>query len=157
HRQALLKPPLYSELAERLAGKRVPEAAILGNVLYHHHQIIASAKLSAAEAFLDSARFAGALGDDGVFLPGGVPRAAAPEPPPPAPPAPARTPAPPPPAGPPRAASADARLALRLWDADAGKTIRLRAPQSITPASYERFLQAFRLIVRVEEPGGGTE
>src|SRR5947208_12044868 len=31
HRQALLKPPLYAELAERLAGKRVPDAAILGN------------------------------------------------------------------------------------------------------------------------------
>src|SRR4051812_22482364 len=80
HRQALLKPPLYAELAERLAGRKVPEAAILGNVLYHHHQIIASAKRSAAESFLESARFAGALGDDQVFLPGGVPRAAAPEP-----------------------------------------------------------------------------
>src|SRR5205823_353846 len=126
---------------------------ILGNVLYHHHQIIASAKQSAAESFLESARFAGALGDDQVFLPGGVPRPEAPEPapgpshPPPAPSA-KPTPAP----APPRTPSADARLDLRLWDADAGKTIRLRAPQSITPASFERFLQAFRLIVRVEEP-----
>ncbi len=73
HRQALLKPPLYAELAERLAGKRVPDAEILGNVLYHNHQIIASAKRQAAEAFLESARFAGALGDDQVFRPEGPP------------------------------------------------------------------------------------
>src|SRR6185437_12037585 len=59
YRQSLVKPPLYADLVERLAGKKVPEAPILGNVLYHHHQIIASAKQSAAEAFLESARFAG--------------------------------------------------------------------------------------------------
>ena len=29
--------------------------------------------------------------------------------------------------------------------------IRVRAPQSITAASFERFLQAFRLLVRIEE------
>ena len=80
HRQALLEPPLYAELAERLADKRVPEAAILGNVLYHNHQIIASAKQSAAEAFLDSARFAGALGDDHIFRPQGARRAGRPRP-----------------------------------------------------------------------------
>src|SRR5262245_1957516 len=80
HRQALLKPPLYADLSERLAGKRVPEATILGNVLYHHHQIIATAKQAAAEAFLESARFAGALGEDGVFYPGGAPGAGAPRP-----------------------------------------------------------------------------
>ena len=51
--------------------------------------------------------------------------------------------------------SPDVRLDLRLWDADAGKTIRVRAPQTITPASFERFLQAFRLLVRVEEPAPG--
>src|SRR3954469_23556531 len=37
YRQALLKPPLYAELAERLARKRVPDPEILGNVLYHSH------------------------------------------------------------------------------------------------------------------------
>src|SRR3954467_7488517 len=79
HRQALLNPPIYAELAERLAGKRVPDATILGNVLYHNHQIIASAKQAAAEAFLSSARFAGVLGDDQVLRPQGP---AAPGPPP---------------------------------------------------------------------------
>jgi hypothetical protein len=49
------------------------------------------------------------------------------------------------------APSSDVRLDLRLWDADTGKTIRLRAPQTITAASFERFLQAFRLLVRIEE------
>src|SRR5512135_913270 len=73
YRQAWLKPPLYADLADRLGGKRVPDAEILGNVLYHNHQIISSAKQSAAEAFLESARFAGALGDDQVFRPDGPP------------------------------------------------------------------------------------
>lgn len=73
HRQALLKPPLYAELAERMAGKRVPDPEILGNVLYHNHQIIATAKKQAAEAFLESARFAGALGADNIFHPNGPP------------------------------------------------------------------------------------
>src|SRR4051794_12496251 len=36
-RQALLKPPLYAELAERLDGRRVPDVDILANVLYHNH------------------------------------------------------------------------------------------------------------------------
>ena len=147
HRQALLKPPLYAELAERLAGKRVPDATILGNVLYHNHQIIASSKQSAAEAFLESARFAGALGNDQVFLPDGAGTPPAPavvkDEQPDASAMPARTS---PPARP-----ADVRLDLRLWDADEGKVIRVRAPQSITPASYERFLQAFRLLVRIED------
>jgi hypothetical protein len=163
YRQALLKPPLYADLAERLGGKKLPEASILGNVLYHHHQIIATAKQAAAEAFLESARFAGALGDDGIFYPGGIPRPGLPEPPSPdSAPAAVRLPPPDPVAAPPpraavgapgvsKSGSADVRLDLRLWDADAGKTIRLRAPQSITPASFERFLQAFRLLVRVEE------
>jgi len=176
YRQALLKPPLYADLAERLSGKKVPDATILGNVLYHHNQIIASAKQSAAEAFLESARFAGALGDDGVFYPAGVPRPGAAEPtaaatvpaptanggdarPAPLAPVPVAAAVPgatyvpfPAPSAP-RTPSNDVRLDLRLWDDDAGKTIRLRAPQSITPASYERFLQAFRLLVRVEEAG----
>src|SRR3954469_24271626 len=61
-RQALLEPPLYAELAGQFADKKVPEATILGNVLYHNYQIIASAKQAAAEAFLESAKFAGSLG-----------------------------------------------------------------------------------------------
>jgi hypothetical protein len=146
-RQALVKPPLYAELAERLAGKRVPEATILGNILYHNHQIIASAKQPAAEAFLESARFAGAINDDEVFCPDGFAPAA------PVPPlaAPADAPRPAPAlADRSRPGEAEVRLDLRLWDADLGKTIRLRAPQTMTAASFERFLQALRLLVRIE-------
>ncbi len=156
HRQALLKPPLYAELAGRLAGKRLPEATILGNVLYHNYQIIASAKQVAAEAFLESSRFAGCVGDDQVFYPEGAPGAA---------PLPAAEPGAPdgapavrerhakrdPNPGSTQGAGSDVRLDLRLWDRDEGKMIRVRAPQSITAASFERFLQAFRLLVRIEE------
>ena len=152
HRQALLEPPLYAELAVRLADKRVPEAAILGNVLYHNYQIIGSAKLAAAEAFLESSRWAGALGEDGIFRPSGAAAVVAPEPAPAsvpmAPAAPVAI-APAPPAS--RQRAGEVRLDLRLWDEDAGKLIRLRAPESISPASFDRFLQAFRLLVRVEE------
>ena len=45
-----------------------------------------------------------------------------------------------------------ARIDLKLWGSDQGKTIRLRSPESITRASFERLLQAFQLHVRIEEP-----
>ncbi len=80
YRRALLEPPLYGELAVKLAGKRVPEPAVLANQLYHHHQITASAKQAAAEAFLASARFAGALAADGTLHPEGLDDAAPPRP-----------------------------------------------------------------------------
>jgi hypothetical protein len=150
HRQALIEPPIYAELVERLAEKRVPDPAILGNVLYHNHHIIASAKESAAEAFLASARFAGALGDDLILRLGG----------PSAPTAPAPAPAPAPVAEPIKAvpaavrAVADVRIDLRLWGDDSGKVIRVRAPESITSESFDRLLQALRLHVRIEGPTG---
>ena len=43
----------------------------------------------------------------------------------------------------------DVRIDLALWDADGGKHIRFKAPSTITRASYERFLQAFQLAVRI--------
>ncbi len=123
HRQALLKPTLYAELAERLGGKKVPDAAILGNLLFHHYQITTSAKQTAAEAFLESARFAGTLGDDQVFHPDGPPAAQAPRNADSTQPEPSREPAQPPPKR-----GSEVRLDLRLWDADEGKVIRLRRP-----------------------------
>lgn len=144
-REALLKPPLYTDLAARLDGKRIPDTTILANILYHHHQITARAKQAAAEAFVDSSRFAGALGPDEVFRSDGRPA----EPPVPGDAKPQETP---------RTRSADVRLDLRLWDEDEGKLIRVRAPRSISAASFERFVQAFRLVVRVDDnlkPGQG--
>lgn len=139
-RQALLEPPLYAELAQRLTEKRVPDASILANILYHHHSIIATAKQQAAESFLESARAAGALGEDGIFRPhaGEVTPAVATAPRPQA------TPTPPAPGG-------EVRLDLRLWGSDRGKVVRLRAPESMSSASFERLLGALRLLVRVEE------
>ena len=156
YRQALLQPPLYAELAAHFADKRLPEPSILGNVLYHNHQIIASAKQLAAESFVASARFARALGDDNVFRPNGPPETSPttetplPGPTllktPPAPPVPTSTPASPTVSAPGR----EVRIDLRLWGADAGKSIRLRAPESMTAESLERLMQALRLHVRIE-------
>lgn len=150
-RRALKEPPLYAELAVRLAGRRVPEPSALANLLYHHYHITAAAKDQAAEAFLASARFAGALGPDGTFRPEGdevVPAdppgpASKPEPSSPTPPRPAR-----------RREPSGVRIDLKLWGPDAGKMIRVRAPESIGRESFERFLQAFRLHVRIEDDGG---
>jgi hypothetical protein len=153
HRQALLEPTLYAELAAQFADKKLPDASILGNVLYHNHQIISSAKQSAAEAFLESARFAGALGDDNVFRPDGATIA---EPPSPiqvngqARPMASTIPAPTVAESRP-ARSSDVRIDLRLWGADAGKAIRVRAPETITPDSFDRLIQALRLHLRIEE------
>jgi len=144
YRQALVEPPIYADLIERLADKRVPDVAILGNVLYHNHNIIASAKEAAAEAFLASARFAGALGDDLILRLNPVTSVPAPVPVPvdtPSIESPARTVAKPP---------ADVRIDLRLWADDAGKVIRVRAPESITLESFDRLLQAIKLHVRIE-------
>jgi hypothetical protein len=154
HRQALLAPPLYAELAEQYADKRLPDPPILGNVLYHHHQIIASAKQLAAETFLESARFAGALGEDLVFHPRGTnpnePVTVAAEKPAPQP-----TTAPEPsreaPARRSSTSAGDVRIDLRLWGEDLGKGIRMRIPESITTESFDRLLQAIRLHVRIEE------
>lgn len=164
YRQALLEPPLYADLAEQFAGKRVPEANILGNVLYHHYQIIASAKQAAAVAFLDSAKFSGAMAEDNVFRPQGPAAVAAPAPAPgpAAGPDSPSTPTPIPaiarpaerPAGP---GANDVRIDLRLWGADAGKAIRVRAPETITPASFDRLIQALRLHLRIEEPEAADE
>jgi hypothetical protein len=160
HRQALLEPPLYAELAAQFADKKLPEAAILGNVLYHNHQIIASAKQAAAEAFLESARFAGALGDDHVFRPNGATTTTSDTPTlvqanghagsmPVTPPATPRVESNP--------RSNDVRIDLRLWGADLGKAIRVRAPEVITPDSFERLIQALRLHLRIEEPASVDE
>lgn len=151
-RKALKAPPLYAELAVRLAGRRVPEPSALANLLYHHYHITAAAKDQAAEAFLASARFAGALGSDGTFRPEGD--EVVPADPPPA--APASRPAHSPPSPPRPARRRDpsgVRIDLKLWGADEGKMIRIRAPEVIGRESFERFLQAFRLHVRIEDDG----
>ena len=156
YRQALLEPPLYADLAGQFAEKRLPEATILGNVLYHNYQIISSAKQSAAEAFLESARFAGALGEDQVFRPQGATAEASSSLADRSPPA-TEPPQAPTSVATPRAASSDIRIDLRLWGADAGKSIKLRVPESITTGSLERLLQALRLHVRVEDEGTTRE
>src|SRR5262249_52395697 len=96
-----------------------------------------------AESFLESARFAGALADDGIFRPDGRESIASPSDTP-------STTSPAPTAAP-RRKGADVRLDLRLWGPDVGKVIRLRAPEAITRASFERFLSAFRLLIHIEE------
>ncbi len=154
HHRAFQTPPLYAELVQRLEGKRVPEPETLANILYHHHQITGSAKHSAAEAFLESARFAQTLGADGILLAAGSNHAQ--------PQLQTLADQPGPESKASRSASprnttdsatetATVRLDLRLWGPDAGKQIRVRAPETITRSSFERFLQTFQLHVQVVE------
>lgn len=138
YKRAFLNSALYAELTEKLQGKRLPDRSILANILYHNHQIIAAAKEVAADTFVESARFAGLLNDEGVLLaqaesvpaerPSVSPKRNLVEPSP-----------------------DQVRLELRLWGADQGKTIRLRAPESISRASFERLIQALQLHVRIED------
>jgi hypothetical protein len=137
HHEAFLEPPLYASLATRLAGRRVPEPESLANLLYHQEQITAAAKQTAALAFLASARFAGAIGSDGVLRspdeqasPGPTPAREVPRPP---------------------VRPAPVRIDLRLWGPDAGKVVRVRAPEAMTKDSFERLLAALRLHVRIED------
>lgn len=149
YRRAFLEAPLYADLAGKLAGKVAPEGSILANHLYHHYAITAAAKQAAAEAFLESARFAEILGADGIIRPGGPPPAAAAAPTSATGPAADRRRTPP--------GGSDVRIDLRLWGPDRGKTIRVRAPEAITPASFERLVQALRLHLRIEEPPTGAD
>jgi hypothetical protein len=141
-RQAFLAPPLYAEVTARLGHKKLPALEIVANLLYHHHHITASAKEPAAEALLESARFARLISEDGVFRPEGAPTRPASQPEP----APDLT----------RTAkdrSSAVRIDLRLWDADEGKVIQIRCPSSISAVSFERLLQALRLHVKIgQEP-----
>lgn len=157
-RQALATPPIFAELIQRLDQKRVPDAAILANVLYHNYEIIASAKEAAAESFLDSARFAGVIGPDQILR-----REAAP------PSVTAVADASPPEvnAGAVKARSQanggergrqertaaastnGVRIDLKLWGRDQGKIVRVRAPESMTNDSFERLIQTLRLHVQL--------
>ncbi|MFO0961112.1 MAG: hypothetical protein U0800_27345 [Isosphaeraceae bacterium] len=154
YRQALLTPPLYAELAIRLADKKVPELAILGNLLYHHHDITRKAKEPAAQAFLESARFAGALSEDGVFRaressPSDLSSNATPivgtrQSTPVAQDAPSSS-------RPESPLSGDElQITLKLWGTDRGKVITIRSPESMTPESYDRLLQVLKLHVRID-------
>ena len=151
HREALKVPTLYAELIVRLADRKVPEPERLANLLYHSYQITASAKLPAAEAFVDSSRFAGMIDAEGYLRPEGASNPSG------------TTVAPPRPIdadgdGPgPRRPNAvfrepDAvRFDLRLWGPDEGKVIRVRAPESVTAESFDRLVQALRLHLRIDE------
>jgi hypothetical protein len=142
HHEAFLEPPLYASLATRLAGRRVPEPGSLANLLYHQEQITAAAKRTAALAFLASARFAGAIGSDGVLR---TPDEQAAPGPPPAREADFR----------PSARPSPVRIDLRLWGPDAGKAVRVRAPEAMTKTSFERLLAALRLHIRIEDDPPG--
>lgn len=165
-RQACQSPPLYAELLRSYAGKRLPEPDILGNLLMHKHHITAVARNIAAEAFFASIKYAGILlenrlvdesaGEAAMLVSPKLTSArpairssrAAAEPE-------AETTFRHSDYNPHRNHSGkttgenEVRIDLALWDADEGKHIRFKAPSTITRASYERFLQAFQLAVRI--------
>lgn len=149
-REALREPPLYARLIRRFAGRRLPDVGSLGSLLQSQERITAAARITAAEAFVDSARFAGMIDAEGVLRDTGLPSDD---------PEARREPAADPLAGhefePSRRvaepARAPVRIDLRLWGRDEGKTIRVRAPETISPESFERLLAALRLHIRIEE------
>ncbi len=63
--RAFLTPPLYQQLAKRYAGAPLPDAKGLANVLARDFAILPSVSEVAAEAFIESARHAGAVGSNG--------------------------------------------------------------------------------------------
>lgn len=167
NRQACLAPHLYAELIRHYAGKRLPEAEILGNLLMHKYQITASAKAAAAEAFLESLRFVGLMNDQRLVETGstgpepafGLTETRFPVPTVPARSLPETESSPRSSAGtgsafrgqatPKPRQENEVRLDLTLWDTDQGKRIRLRAPSTVTRSSMDRFLESLRLAVRV--------
>lgn len=154
YKQAFREPPIYAELIERLDGKRVPDVEILANILYHNHQITVAAKESAAEAFLATAKFAGAMGDDLILRMGsGSPVSAATPTPSTSISTPARVEPLPLERREPSTsttAASPVRIDLRLWGEDEGKVIRVRAPESVTQESFDRLIQALKLHLRIE-------
>lgn len=169
-RQACQSPPLFAELLRQYSGKKLPEPEILGNLLMHKHQITASAKSAAAESFFASARFAGILNEnrqlvalsdepfmivsDQGFSSKNQRVNANPTGHFPARDQPARSHLSSPSRGireERRRPADEVRLDLALWDSDEGKHLRLRAPASISRESYDRFLQAFQLAVRISD------
>lgn len=59
--QALSSPPLYKKLLERYRGSPLPSAAGAANVLVREYGLLDSVKQEAAEAFVKSLQFAGAV------------------------------------------------------------------------------------------------
>ncbi|WP_169974774.1 checkpoint protein HUS1 family protein [Tautonia rosea] len=154
YREALKAPPLYSDLLVRLADRRVPDPDRLANLLYHSYQITASAKLAAAESFVESARFAGVLGDDGILRPDGGPST---RPPVEASAPPARREqiglereAEPRPLSRTASPESGVRIDLLLWESDAGKVVRIRAPEAMSAESFARVVEALRLHIRID-------
>lgn len=166
--QACQSPTLFAELIKQYAGKRLPEPEILGNLLMHRHQITAAAKSAAAESFYASARFAGILNDNRQLIEEWDTSASLVEPRSSGlitkqtkastrnstvsdftgqniPAEKVRQPKEK------RMNEDEVRLDLTLWDTDQGKHIRLRAPSSMTAASYERFMKALQLAIRIVE------
>jgi hypothetical protein len=136
-REAFLRPPLYSELATRLADRKLPDGEVLGNLLFHHHHITNAARRHAADVFLESARRAGCVDAEGLFRPRGAVDTPTEEPA--------------------SIGKGDAKrggevmIELPLWGPDAGKRIQVRIPESITRESLERLMSAIQIQVRVAD------
>lgn len=62
---AFLSPQLYQKLYERYAGAAVPPTDRLANVLQREHDLLETVATPAAQAFIDSAKFAGLVSQSG--------------------------------------------------------------------------------------------
>ena len=65
--EAFRSPPLYQKLMSKFDGKGVPKLETLANILMNEYKIAKAVKNNAATVFVNSAKFAGVLGDDNVL------------------------------------------------------------------------------------------
>jgi hypothetical protein len=61
--EAFRSPPLYQKLIGKFDGKGVPKLETLANILMNEYRIAKAVKNNAAKIFVNSAKFAGVLGD----------------------------------------------------------------------------------------------
>lgn len=137
-RQAFLAPEMYAELAMSLAGKVLPDVEALAGRLEREHGVAPGARDRAATVFLASAQEAGLVHRDGVLRLDEEQRPAV------------RKNADSLPSH--QSDGARIHVALPLQGIDSGKYVEVRAPASMSRASFDRLARALEALIEVTGP-----
>jgi hypothetical protein len=133
-RESFLSVPLYADLAMSLAGKPLPDPQALAGRLEQGHRISTAASRVAAQVFLASAREASLVDDAGVLrldLSQTSPDAS-------------RSPEVP-----------KVHVNLQLAGTDLGKTVEVKAPASLSRASFDRLIAALEALIHIDNGPSG--